>query len=59
MYLDIEEDKDVCLYQDEEWLKFDFAGDPGEPSYCRIDIEDVAEFASTWLDCHLVPTCIE
>ena len=59
MYLDFKPDDDVCLYQDEDWLKFDYAGEPGEPSYCRIDIEDVVEFASTWLECHLVPTCVE
>ena len=39
-------------------LQFDFAGEPGEPSYCRIDIEDLAEFVSAWLECHLVPVCI-
>jgi hypothetical protein len=59
LYLDFNPDKDVCLYQDEDWLKFDYAGEPGEASYCKIDIEDVVEFASTWLECHLVPTCVE
>jgi hypothetical protein len=59
LYLDYNEDKDICLYQDEDWLKFDYAGEPGEASYCRINIEDMVEFASTWLECHLVPTCVE
>jgi hypothetical protein len=59
MYLNIEEDKDVCFYQDDTWLRFDYAGEPGGPSYCRIDIEDVVEFAAAWLECHLVPTCVE
>jgi hypothetical protein len=58
LYLDFNPDKDVCLYQDDAWLQLDYAGDPGEPSYCKIDIEDFAEFASAWLDCHLVPTCL-
>ena len=58
LYLDFEEDKDVCMNQDDTWLQFDYAGEPGEPSYCRIDIADLAEFVSAWLECHLVPVCI-
>ena len=58
LYLDFNEDKDVCMNQDDAWLSFDYAGEPGEPSYCKIDIEDVVEFASAWLECHLVPVCI-
>ena len=54
--LDITEN--VCVNQDDSWRYFDVVGEPGESSYCRIDIEDFAELAIVWMECYLVPDCL-
>lgn len=41
----------ICL--DDEGLQYDFNDD------CIVDIADFAEFASTWLNCRQVPTCLQ
>ena len=59
-YLEFKPDEVVCVTAlDEPWRHFDVAGEPGEPSWCKVDIEDFAEFALTWLNCGLVPTCLQ
>jgi hypothetical protein len=40
--------EDVCI----EELVYDLTGD------CRVNIDDIVEFITTWMDCNLVPTCI-
>jgi hypothetical protein len=51
-------DEDVCIEMTDTWRHFDTVGEPGEESFCRIDIEDFAEFALTWMKCNLTPLCI-
>ncbi|AQT67672.1 hypothetical protein STSP2_00820 [Anaerohalosphaera lusitana] len=48
-YLDFNEGT-MCV--DDEGLQFDFNDD------CVVDINDFAEFASTWLNCREIPTCL-
>lgn len=51
-------DEDVCIEMIDPWRHFDTVGQPGEESFCRIDVEDFAEFALVWMDCNLVPSCL-
>jgi hypothetical protein len=50
-------DEAACIDQDDPWLKFDIAGEPGEPSWCSVDILDFAELAAVWMRCNLIPDC--
>jgi hypothetical protein len=59
LYLEFKTEEIVCVIpSDEPWRHFDVVGEPGESSWCRVDIDDFAEFASAWLNCGLVPTCL-
>lgn len=58
MYLEHNEGITVCVDQTEPWRQFDVAGEPGEPSFCKVDIEDLAEFASAWMKCNLLRDCL-
>jgi hypothetical protein len=51
-------DEDVCIEMTDAWRHFDTVGLPGEESFCRIDIEDFAEFALVWMKCNLTPSCM-
>ena len=58
LYTQFNPDAEVCVDRDDPWMYFDVVGEPGESSYCRIDIEDFAELALVWMECNLVPTCL-
>ena len=58
MYLGYHPDENVCIEEDAAWRHFDVAGEPGESSFCTIDIEDFAEVAAAWMMCNLVPECL-
>jgi hypothetical protein len=58
LYTDFNPGESVCVNQDDAWRYFDVIGEPGESSYCRIDIEDFAELAIVWMECNLVPDCL-
>ena len=58
MYNDFTEES-VCIEQDDPWRHFDVAGEKGEPSWCKIDIEDFAELAMVWMRCNIVPDCLQ
>jgi hypothetical protein len=58
LYLEFVEGEDICVNEFEDWLELDFVGEPGEPSFCKIDLEDIAEFLTAWTECNLVPTCL-
>ena len=49
----------ACINQDDPWLQFDVVGQPGEPSWCKVDIEDFAELASAWMKCNLYEECLQ
>ncbi|TFG48059.1 MAG: hypothetical protein E4H40_05325 [Candidatus Brocadiia bacterium] len=51
LYTEFITDESVCL--NGVYPQFDLNGD------CVFDIEDFAEIAATWLECNLVPDCIE
>lgn len=51
-------EEDVCIDMDASWRHFDTAGEPGEESFCKIDIEDFAEFVMVWMNCNLTPLCL-
>lgn len=51
LYTDLVTGADVCI-QDASTTDMDFNDD------CQVNLEDFADFASSWLDCYLVPTCI-
>jgi hypothetical protein len=59
MYLEHNEGMTVCVDQNEPWRQFDVVGEPGEPSFCKVDIEDFAEFASAWMKCNLLKECLQ
>jgi hypothetical protein len=59
LYTDFYEGEEVCIEQDDPWRYYDVVGEPGEPSYCRIDVEDFAELALVWMRCNIVPTCLQ
>ena len=48
----------ACIRQDDPWLQFDIAGEPGQPSWCAVDILDFAELAAVWTRCNMVPDCL-
>jgi hypothetical protein len=58
LYLEFHPGEDVCISGDEQWRHFDVVGEPGESSFCRLDIEDMAEFVTSWMECNLVPSCL-
>lgn len=45
--------KKICPFPDDPMLRYDFNGD------CRVDIIDLGYIASNWLNCNIVPTCID
>jgi hypothetical protein len=51
-------DEEVCIDMDDPWRHFDVAGEPGEESFCKIDIEDFVEFVLVWMNCNLTPSCL-
>jgi hypothetical protein len=51
-------DEDVCIDMDASWRHFDTVGERGEASFCKIDIEDFAEFVMVWMNCNLTPSCL-
>lgn len=59
MYLEHNEGLTVCVDQIEPWRQFDVVGEPGEPSFCKVDIEDMAAFASAWMKCNLLKECLQ
>ena len=59
MYLEYNDGMTVCVDQTLPWKAFDVTGEPGEPSFCKVDIEDFAEFASTWMKCNLLRDCLQ
>lgn len=59
LYTEYNPDEDVCIEMTDPWRQFDTVGQPGEESFCRIDVEDFAEFALTWMNCNLVPSCLQ
>ena len=58
LYTDFNPGEKVCINQDDPWRELDVVGEPGESSYCRIDIDDFAELASVWMMCNIVPDCL-
>jgi hypothetical protein len=58
LYTDLNPGVDVCINQDDAWRYFDVVGEPGESSWCKVDIEDFAELAAGWSSCSLFPTCL-
>lgn len=54
LYTDLNAGSEVCI----EHSPFDASG-PNGTADCRVDIYDFAAMASQWLDCNLVPTCIQ
>lgn len=58
LYTDFKEGENVCINQDESWRYYDIVGEPGESSWCKVDIEDIAEFVDVWMECALVPKCL-
>lgn len=58
LYTDFYMNAEVCIEQSEMWRYYDTVGLPGEPSYCKVDIEDFAEFMLVWMKCNIVPTCL-
>lgn len=54
LYTDLTPGDEVCL----ENPVFDVSGPQGLPD-CRVSVYDLAVFAAQWLDCNIVPTCIE
>jgi hypothetical protein len=59
LYTGFYTDAEVCIEQGETWRYYDTVGQPGEPSYCKVDIEDFAEFMLVWMKCNIVPTCLQ
>jgi hypothetical protein len=53
LYTDLTPGSEVCA----EYSVFDTTGPADEPD-CKVDIYDFAAMAAQWLDCHIVPTCI-
>lgn len=53
LYTDLTPGSEVCA----QYSILDTTGPAGEPD-CRLDVYDLAAFASQWLECSLVPTCI-
>jgi hypothetical protein len=49
----------ACINQDDPWLQFDVTGQPGETSWCKVDIEDFAKVASVWMKCNLYLDCLQ
>lgn len=58
LYVEFIEGEDICVNEYEDWLELDFVGEHGEPSFCKIDIEDLADFITAWMECNVVPTCL-
>ena len=58
LYTDFNRGENECVNQDDAWRYFDVVGEPGDSSYCRIDIEDFAELAIVRMECKLVPDCL-
>jgi hypothetical protein len=58
LYTEFNPGVNVCVDRDEPWMYFDVVGEPGESSYCKIDLEDFAELATVWMECNLVPECL-
>ena len=50
-YVDIEPAGSVCI--DRTGLEFDLSGPAGEPD-CEVNLYDLAEFATAWLNCNRV-----
>ena len=59
MYLEHNEGMTVCVDQTDPWKQFDVVGEQGEPSFCKVDIEDFAAFASAWMKCNLLQECLQ
>ncbi|UCD30507.1 MAG: immunoglobulin domain-containing protein [Planctomycetota bacterium] len=59
LYTDFKEGENVCINQDDAWRYYDVVGEKGEPSWCKVDIEDIAEFVNIWMECALVPKCLQ
>jgi hypothetical protein len=59
MYIEQNPGSTVCVDQNEPWRQFDVAGEPGDPSWCKVDIADMAEFASVWMNCNLLLECLQ
>jgi hypothetical protein len=57
LYLEFVPDGEICIDEYEDWLELNLVGEPGEASFCRIDIEDLVEFLTAWMECNVVPTC--
>lgn len=53
LYTDLTPGSEVCA----EYSIFDTTGPVGEPD-CRVNIYDFAAMAAQWLDCNIVPTCL-
>jgi len=53
LYTDLTPGSEVCV----EYSPFDVTGPNGQPD-CRVTIYDFAAMAAQWLDCNLVPTCL-
>jgi hypothetical protein len=54
LYLAVKPDETVCL----SYPSLDFAGPDGEPD-CAVDIIDFALMASEWMQCNIIPDCIQ
>ena len=58
LYVNFKEDEKICV----TYPEFDIAGPDGvgeEFRDCRVDIYDLMAFVETWLECGIVPLCIE
>ncbi len=58
MYIEFKPDETICI----KYPDFDIAGPDGigeEFRDCRIDLYDFVAFAQDWLNCNIVPLCIE
>ena len=52
-YVVFNPDDEICV----EYPEFDFTGPEGEKD-CRVDIYDFVQIANKWLECNIVPTCV-
>ena len=50
LYLDVYPDEYVCIGQEHQ-MDFD--------TNCQVDMDDFLNIASAWLECNLVPTCLQ
>jgi hypothetical protein len=53
LYTDFNPGSEICV----EYPEKDVTGPDGVPD-CKVDLYDFAEWASSWMECNIVPTCL-